>query len=40
LILDALDAAGFTDVNRVLSIGLFSEYTGRKPARRRLCESG
>ena len=31
LILDALDAAGFTDVNRVLSIGLFSEYTGRKP---------
>ena len=31
LILEALDAAGFTDVKRVLSVGLFSEYTGRKP---------
>ena len=31
LILEALDAAGFSDVKRVLSIGLFSEYTGRKP---------
>jgi len=31
LILEALEAAGFTEVTRVLSIGLFSEYTGRKP---------
>jgi len=30
-ILRALDAAGFADVHRVLAIGLFSEYTGRKP---------
>ena len=30
-ILGALDAAGFADVQRVLSIGLFSEYTGRRP---------
>ena len=30
-ILQALDTAGFIDVQRVLSIGLFSEYTGRKP---------
>ena len=30
-ILQALDAAGFVDVQRALSIGLFSEYTGRKP---------
>ena len=30
-ILEALDDAGFVDVQRVLSIGLFSEYTGRRP---------
>ncbi|HVN76922.1 MAG TPA: class I SAM-dependent methyltransferase [Thermoanaerobaculaceae bacterium] len=31
LILSALDAAGFADVQRALAIGLFSEYTGRRP---------
>lgn len=30
-ILAALDGAGFEDVRRTLAIGLFSEYTGRKP---------
>ncbi len=30
-ILAALDAAGFAEVERALSIGLFSEYTGHKP---------
>ncbi len=30
-ILRALDAAGFADVQRVVAIGLFSEYSGRKP---------
>jgi len=30
-ILEALDAAGFADVHRRLAIGLFSEYSGRKP---------
>lgn len=30
-ILAALDDAGFEDVRRALAIGLFSEYTGRKP---------
>ncbi len=30
-ILDALDAAGFESVKRVVAIGLFSEYTGRRP---------
>ena len=30
-ILAALDQAGFVDVRRALAIGLFSEYTGRKP---------
>lgn len=30
-ILAALDRSGFEDVRRTLAIGLFSEYTGRKP---------
>ncbi len=30
-ILGALDAAGFADVQRAVAIGLFSEYTARKP---------
>ena len=30
-ILGALDGAGFEDVRRTLAVGLFSEYTGRKP---------
>ncbi|MFI5165101.1 MAG: class I SAM-dependent methyltransferase [Thermoanaerobaculales bacterium] len=30
-ILTALDEAGFVEVRRTLAIGLFSEYTGRKP---------
>lgn len=31
-ILDALRRAGFADVRREVSLGVFSEYTGRKPA--------
>ena len=31
-VLDALRAAGFTDVARHVEIGMFSEYTGRKAA--------
>jgi demethylmenaquinone methyltransferase/2-methoxy-6-polyprenyl-1,4-benzoquinol methylase len=30
-ILDAIRAAGFTDVRRHVELGIFSEYTGRKP---------
>lgn len=30
-ILAALDGAGFEEVRRTLAVGLFSEYTGRKP---------
>ncbi len=35
-ILAALDGAGFEDVRRTLAVGLFSEYTGRKPGPRRV----
>lgn len=31
-VLDALRAAGFTDVRRTVSVGVFSEYTATKPA--------
>jgi demethylmenaquinone methyltransferase/2-methoxy-6-polyprenyl-1,4-benzoquinol methylase len=34
-ILGALDDAGFEEVQRTLAIGLFSEYTGRRPGPRR-----
>jgi demethylmenaquinone methyltransferase/2-methoxy-6-polyprenyl-1,4-benzoquinol methylase len=34
-IVSALAAAGFEDVRRLLSIGIFSEYTGCKPGARR-----
>jgi demethylmenaquinone methyltransferase/2-methoxy-6-polyprenyl-1,4-benzoquinol methylase len=32
VIIDSLTAAGFTDVNRNLELGVFSEYLARKPA--------
>ncbi len=35
-ILVALEGAGFEDVRRTLAVGLFSEYTGRKPGPRKV----
>jgi hypothetical protein len=30
--MEAMRAAGFSDVRRVVPLGIFSEYTGTKPA--------